>query len=552
MVAGGIGLPLSEFLFQAVGAGIIGRALGWAIFGMLIGLAEGIVGRNQAWKGMLGGLIGGALGGILLESAGNWLSDPLTGKAAGLVLLGASVGAFISLIAVLLSRAWLEVTSGKLKGTEFILDKFMKAGGPAVAIGSSPLKSEIVLPDPDIAPQHAMLTGDGMTFSLVAMKMICYRLILTLGLLALLLAPSTLAVSAQEETQVRITQVDNSKFPNVTVYVSVTNAAGEPVGVDPATIQIQENGQPMTPVDMRGGGQGQADPLTTMLVIDISGSMEKNGKIAAAKESAKAYVSQMRPGDQAGLITFDTQVYTVQPVTTDTAALIAAIDGLKTGSDTAMYNALTEAGKSLEGVAGRKAIILLSDGMDNQSQNTADDVINTIGPSGLTISAIGFGDASAAGQAGIDETGLKSLTEKAGGLYSYASDQAALTALYQQFGRTLQSEYAITYVSPATLRDGVNRGLTVSLGTGAAAQGQYNPGGVLPEISSRSWSVFGIILGGLLLLLVIPFVIMLSRGSGLFKGGKRQGGKIKMGDTASATSGGSPGRSGKKPRIKIK
>jgi len=171
LVAGGIGLPLSEFLFQAVGAGLFGRALGWAIFGMLLGLAEGIMGKSQVWKGVLGGLIGGALGGLLLESAHNWLSDPVTGKAAGLVLLGASVGAFISLIAVLLSRAWLEVTSGKLKGTEFILDKFMRAGGPAIAIGSSALKSEIVLPDPDIAPQHAMLTGDGARFSLKDMSL---------------------------------------------------------------------------------------------------------------------------------------------------------------------------------------------------------------------------------------------------------------------------------------------------------------------------------------------------------------------------------------------
>jgi len=171
LVAGAIGLPLSEFLFQAVGAGLMGRALGWAIFGFLLGLAEGVVGKSQVWKGMLGGLIGGALGGLLLESAHNWLSDPLTGKAAGLVLLGASVGAFISLIVVLLSRAWLEVTSGKLKGTEFILDKFMRAGGPAVAIGSSPLKSEIVIPDPDVAPQHAMLTGDGTRFTLKDMSL---------------------------------------------------------------------------------------------------------------------------------------------------------------------------------------------------------------------------------------------------------------------------------------------------------------------------------------------------------------------------------------------
>lgn len=171
LVAGAIGLPLSEYLFQAVGAGYVGRALGWGVFGLLLGLAEGVVGKSQAWKGMLGGLVGGALGGVLLESAPTWLGNPLTGKAAGLVLLGASVGAFISLIVVLLSRAWLEVVSGKLKGTEFILDKFIKAGGPSIAIGSSALKSEIVLPDPDIAPQHAMLNGDGMRFSLKDMSL---------------------------------------------------------------------------------------------------------------------------------------------------------------------------------------------------------------------------------------------------------------------------------------------------------------------------------------------------------------------------------------------
>jgi hypothetical protein len=171
MAAGAIGLPLSEFLFQFVGAGIAGRVLGWAVFGLLIGLAEGVVGKSQAWKGMLGGVIGGALGGFLLESVHGWLQDPLMGKAAGLVLLGASVGAFISLIQVLLSRAWLEVRSGKLKGTEFMLDKFMSKGFPSIAIGSSPLKSEIVLPDPDVSPQHAMLSGDGNSFNLKDMSL---------------------------------------------------------------------------------------------------------------------------------------------------------------------------------------------------------------------------------------------------------------------------------------------------------------------------------------------------------------------------------------------
>src|SRR5687767_16039855 len=96
------------------------------------------------------------------------------------------------------------------------------------------------------------------------------------------------AVSAQEEApQIRITQVDNSKFPNVTIYVSVTNAAGEPVGVDPATIQISESGQVMQPTNIQGGGEavaGEIVPVTTMLVIDISGSMDKGNKIGAAKD----------------------------------------------------------------------------------------------------------------------------------------------------------------------------------------------------------------------------------------------------------------------------
>jgi hypothetical protein len=169
--AGAIGLPFGEWLFQFSGAGIIGRALGWAVFGLLIGLAEGMVGRSQVWKGLLGGLLGGALGGFLLQGMQSLLKASSLGKAIGLVLLGASVGAFISLVIVLLSRAWLEVTSGKLSGTEFILDKFMHVRGPAIAIGSSPLKSEIVLPDPDIAPQHAMLTGDGTGFTIKDMSL---------------------------------------------------------------------------------------------------------------------------------------------------------------------------------------------------------------------------------------------------------------------------------------------------------------------------------------------------------------------------------------------
>jgi hypothetical protein len=158
LLAGAIALPLSEAAFQVLGGEALARILGWALFGLLIGLAEGATGKTQSWKGALGGVLGGALGGALLVASQQRLDNPLLGKALGLVVLGACVGAFIS---VLLSRAWLEVTSGKLRGAEFLLDKYIRAGGPSAILGSDALKADIALPDPDIAPQHAMLVGAG-------------------------------------------------------------------------------------------------------------------------------------------------------------------------------------------------------------------------------------------------------------------------------------------------------------------------------------------------------------------------------------------------------
>ncbi len=83
----------------------------------------------------------------------------------------------------------------------------------------------------------------------------------------------------------------------------------------------------------------------------------------------------------------------------------------------------------------------------------------------------------------------------------------------------MQNEYVLTYISPSTLRDGMNRNLSVSLtGSSAVVQSQYNPGGVLPEVAGQNWMLFGGILLVLLILLAVPLLLGLgvrsmSRGS---------------------------------------
>lgn len=361
------------------------------------------------------------------------------------------------------------------------------------------------------------------------------RLLLAWGAaIGFLAAPFQGALAQDPGPIVRITQVDNSKFPQVTVYVSVTNAAGEPMAVDPSTIQISENGQLMQASAVNG--QGDIGPLTTLLVVDISGSMEKSDKIKGAKQAAKAYLDLLRPGDQAGLISFNTRVNVVQPVTSDKAALAAAIDSLQPTGNTAMFDALMSGVDTLKEIPGRKAIILLSDGLDNRSHAKVDDVINAIGPAGLSISTIGLGDPKQSGNNfGLDEPALRSLAERAGGFYGFATAPQDLLALYQQRGRELQNELSFTYLSPATLRDGVNRQLQVSFAgnTASATTGRYNPGGVLPEVSSRSWPLFVAALIALLLLLALPFLVGRSAGlARLFRrspaASAQTGGRVRM------------------------
>lgn len=315
-----------------------------------------------------------------------------------------------------------------------------------------------------------------------------------------------------EPLMIKITQVDTSQFPKVTVYVSVTNANGEPVEVPRSNLVLSENGQEMRLEEIKGVGDNE-EPLTTLLVIDVSGSMNTAGKLQAAQDAARAYVEQTRPNDLTGLLTFNTRIHYEQPITQDRQILFKAINRLKARDDTALYDALLEGIRILEGLPGRKAIIALTDGMDNRSKSTPKKVVDSIGAQGLSISTIGLGDPkyNRGNLAGLDEAALSYLAEHAGGVYGYANDKTSLTNLYERYGRALQSEYALTYTSPSTLRDGVNRGLSVSLKGGAASavyEDTYNPGGLVPEVAQpASWWIFAGLLLLLGALLILPMVL---------------------------------------------
>jgi Ca-activated chloride channel homolog len=327
-----------------------------------------------------------------------------------------------------------------------------------------------------------------------------------------------------QAARVRITQIDTSEFPQVTVYVAVTDTDGAPLGVDPARIQLVENDQ-VIPVDQIEGA-GEIEPLTVLLAMDISGSMLYVGKLDAAKGAAVQFIGGLRPTDRVGLLTFHTEIEYVQPITTDHQLVINAIQNLEAAEDTAMYDALAEAVDILSAFKGRKAVVVITDGLDTLSQETPQSVLEKIGPSGLSISTIGLGDPDQDldEKTALDVEALTYLAENSGGVYRYANDQESLREIYQAYAVAYKSEYQLTYTSPSALRDGVNRALSVRLigstrDAPAAESGQdepivYNPGGLVPEVDTpMPLPFFGLLLLGLVALLFLPAGIKLVRQS---------------------------------------
>ena len=170
-------------------------------------------------------------------------------------------------------------------------------------------------------------------------------------LLALLLLPA-LPAYAQPALSARVTQVDSSHYPDVTLYVSVTDAAGRPAGGLAATdFSISEDGQNVDLSSFVGGG---ASPVATALLIDRSASMEDRDKIGDAQDAARAFVGQMRPGDRTALIAFSSRPQTIQEFTADQPDLLRAIGRVRPDGGTAIYDSVIAGVDALKDSAGRR------------------------------------------------------------------------------------------------------------------------------------------------------------------------------------------------------
>lgn len=292
-----------------------------------------------------------------------------------------------------------------------------------------------------------------------------------LSLMMVAVITSPIGVRADDAHNVQITQVDNSRYPEVTIYVSVTDANGQTVGgLKQTDFQVTEDGAAVQITDFKGGEQVA---LATVLVIDRSGSMNEENKLIGAQQAATTFVDLMRSQDQTALLSFANDVTVDQAFTSDKAAVRRAINNLSSNGGTAWYDGVYQSVSQFKAVSGRRAIILLSDGLDNQSGHSLDAVIQASHSAGIPVYAIGLGNQPSGsdpisqflGQgSGYDEGSLKRVAQDTDGQFYHTPSAAELKALYESLAVSFQKDYAITYHSPRPNFDGTRRNIVVKVG----------------------------------------------------------------------------------------
>ncbi|MBS1706793.1 MAG: FHA domain-containing protein [Armatimonadetes bacterium] len=153
---------------------VIGRAMAFSVFGGLLGLAEGAIGKSskRAVQGMVGGILGGFLGGLVFEWIAIFASQPLSGGTAGkeigaipravsLTTVGAGIGLMIGLVEALARSAWVRLIVGRNEGKEWPVD------ANETFIGRDERAHIPLFGDPNVAAYHAKIVKDRGQYVLV-------------------------------------------------------------------------------------------------------------------------------------------------------------------------------------------------------------------------------------------------------------------------------------------------------------------------------------------------------------------------------------------------
>ncbi len=269
--------------------------------------------------------------------------------------------------------------------------------------------------------------------------------------------------------QVIINEINTQNYPRVRIFATVLENGALKKGLTARDFRVREDEVDQEPLTV----EPQLPPLSVVITLDTSGSMKK--RLVQAQAAAVQFLGLLGAGDSAQVISFARQVTVQTPMSSSREAAETAIQATTARGDTALYDALYESIRLAGARPGRRAVVLLSDGVDDDgtgrplSKRTVPEVLALARQVNVPVYCVGLGSE-------LDEAVLTEIAARSGAQYFNAPEPTELASLYSRIGEQLSGQYAISYTSnlPA---DGTPHRVQLKAGEALGIKEYLAPGG---------------------------------------------------------------------------
>ncbi|MGP8244120.1 MAG: VWA domain-containing protein [Bryobacteraceae bacterium] len=263
----------------------------------------------------------------------------------------------------------------------------------------------------------------------------------------------------------------------VTLDVSVVDNKGHFLpGIPPANFRVLEDNVPQ---QIRQVAMGEA-PMTIAMLIEFSAKFQQLYGYTwfQTLDLAWGFASTLKPQDFVAVIAYDMKPEILSDFTTDRNLTHEALQRLTIPAwrEANLFDALTDTVDRMSGIEGRKAILLISSGIDTFSKLTFDKTRKIVQEGGVPIYAIGLMQivremADARGRMGASQNmdflqadnEMRTFAKESGGMAFFPRFQGENPEIFQQVQQSLRNQYVISYTSSNKVHDGSYRKIKVEL-----------------------------------------------------------------------------------------
>lgn len=201
-------------------------------------------------------------------------------------------------------------------------------------------------------------------------------------------------------------------------------------------------------------------PASVGIIYDVSGSMSTD-KIGLSRRALERFIATSHPSDEYSVIAFNNKVTLLADRTRDPNVVLGSLSNIKTGGNTALYDGVyLGLDRVSRGSHKKRALIIISDGMDNNSRYSYAEMRRYMKEADVIIYSVGIYGGGGSGSEGHGV--LQQLSEATGGKAFFGSD-GGLDEIFERIALELRHQYSIGYVPKDFQPDGKWRRLKTKI-----------------------------------------------------------------------------------------